>query len=261
MASLFFTLILKLSFLGLYLFGFSFPSLVILRKINALSLSWFIHFFLKFFFNIYLFYLFIWLFLALATACGIKFPDQGSNPGPLHWEHRVLAAGPPGKSWFIHFLTKLGIINWADTEISHLITEFTPKYFKLELVLAFNLFLVFIYFWLPWVFIAARGLSCPVVCGILVPRPEIEPMSPALEGGFFTTGLPEKSRFLFWNFILGNFKPTEKFQVQYNEGFPHSSVVKNPPANAGDVGSIPLRKNPWRRKQQLTPVFLPGNHR
>ena len=29
-------------------------------------------------------------------ACGIKFPDQGLNLGPLHWEHGV--PGPPGKS-------------------------------------------------------------------------------------------------------------------------------------------------------------------
>ena len=37
-------------------------------------------------------------------------------------------------------------------------------------------------------------------------------------------------------------------------------MVKNPPANTGDIrsmGSIP-GKIPWRRKQQLTPVFLPG---
>ena len=25
-------------------------------------------------------------------------PDQGLNPGPLRWEHGVLATGPPGKS-------------------------------------------------------------------------------------------------------------------------------------------------------------------
>ena len=25
---------------------------------------------------------------------GIYFPDQESNPGPLHWEHGVLAVGP-----------------------------------------------------------------------------------------------------------------------------------------------------------------------
>ena len=36
--------------------------------------------------------------------------------------------------------------------------------------------------------VAACGLSCPVACGILVPLPEIEPASPALEGRFLTTG-------------------------------------------------------------------------
>ena len=25
-------------------------------------------------------------FRLLVVACGIWFPDQGSNPGPLHWE-------------------------------------------------------------------------------------------------------------------------------------------------------------------------------
>ena len=34
----------------------------------------------------------------LVAPCGIKFPEQGPNLGPLHWEHEVLAAGPPGKS-------------------------------------------------------------------------------------------------------------------------------------------------------------------
>ena len=41
--------------------------------------------------------------------------------------------------------------------------------------------------------VVARGLSCPVACGILVPQPGIKPTSPALEGGFFTTGSPGKS--------------------------------------------------------------------
>ena len=42
-------------------------------------------------------------------------------------------------------------------------------------------------------------------------------------------------------------------------GFPHGSVVKNMPANAADVGSIPgLGRFLWRRKWQPTPVFLPG---
>ena len=67
--------------------------------------------------------------------------------------------------------------------------------------------------------VAARGLhsSCGVwalehvdsvvaACGILVPRPGIEPASPALEGGFLTTGPPGKSQgphfllILYWPF-------------------------------------------------------------
>ena len=37
------------------------------------------------------------------------------------------------------------------------------------------------------------------------------------------------------------------------------SVVKNPPANSGDVGLIPWVRNiPWNRKWQPTQVSLPG---
>jgi len=38
-------------------------------------------------------------------------------------------------------------------------------------------------------------------------------------------------------------------------------VVKNAPANAGDIrdaASILSWEDPWRRKWQPTPVFLPG---
>ena len=37
-------------------------------------------------------------------------------------------------------------------------------------------------------------------------------------------------------------------------------VVKNLPANAGDIGDMdPWARNiPWRREWQPTPVFLPG---
>ena len=35
---------------------------------------------------------------SLVVASGIYFPDQGLNPGPLHWEFRVLATGPSGTS-------------------------------------------------------------------------------------------------------------------------------------------------------------------
>ena len=42
-------------------------------------------------------------------------------------------------------------------------------------------------------------------------------------------------------------------------GFPGGAVVKNPPANTGDLGSIPgSERFPWRKKWQPTPVLLPG---
>ena len=40
----------------------------------------------------------------------------------------------------------------------------------------------------------AHGLSCSTAYGILIPWPGTEPVSPALEGRFLTTGAPEKSQ-------------------------------------------------------------------
>ena len=39
----------------------------------------------------------------LVAACGIQFPNQGSNLGALHWERGVFATGPPGKSLLLLF--------------------------------------------------------------------------------------------------------------------------------------------------------------
>ena len=47
-----------------------------------------------------------------------------------------------------------------------------------------------------------------------------------------------------------------------SKGFPGGAVVKNPSANAGDagdMGSIPGREYPRRRKWQLSPVLLLQN--
>ena len=45
-------------------------------------------------------------------------------------------------------------------------------------------------------------------------------------------------------------------------GLPGSTVVKNPPASAGDAGDTGSitgsRRFPWRRVWLSTPVFLPG---
>ena len=40
----------------------------------------------------------------LVAACGHNFPDQESNPGPVHWELGVWAPGPPRRSLVICFL-------------------------------------------------------------------------------------------------------------------------------------------------------------
>ena len=67
------------------------------------------------FLRIIIIYVFIWLHLVLVVAhrifcclvdcgpscseaCRILVADQGSNPGPLQWEDKVLATRPPVKS-------------------------------------------------------------------------------------------------------------------------------------------------------------------
>ena len=50
----------------------------------------------------------------------------------------------------------------------------------------------------------AHELCCSMIFGILVPGPGIEPMSPALQGEFLTTGPPGKSMdYKFLKFVLG----------------------------------------------------------
>ena len=41
--------------------------------------------------------LFFFFFWPHHTACGILFPKQGSNTGPMHWKYGVLTTGPPRK--------------------------------------------------------------------------------------------------------------------------------------------------------------------
>ena len=84
-------------------------------------------------------------------------------------------------------------------------------------------------------------LSCSVACGIFVPPPGIEPMSPALKGRFLTTGPPGKSLlvdFFFFFFDDGHSDWCEakshcSFDLHFSNnqwGFYGGSAVKNPPA-------------------------------
>ena len=136
-------------------------------------------------------YLFIWLHQVLVEAHGIfnfhcskwgllayriQFPDQGSNPGALHWELRVLATGPPGNPYnapspdllklFIYFIlgcsgslfldsgffqllrvgTTLVVVLGFLTVVASLIAENGIKGMRASVVVT-------------------PGLSCPRVCG------------------------------------------------------------------------------------------------
>ena len=44
-----------------------------------------------------------------------------------------------------------------------------------------NIFLIYFYLWLCWVFVAAHRLSCLAICVILISCPRIKPTSPALK--------------------------------------------------------------------------------
>ena len=77
------------------------------------------------------------------------------------------------------------------------------------------------------------GFVAPAACGILVPQPGIEPTSPALEGGFLTTGPPGKSQDSSYFFTVIQTFP------RLSWGFPGSSTGKESACNAGDPSSIP----------------------
>ena len=76
-----------------------------------------------------------------------------------------------------------------------------------------------------------------------------------------------------WVRSLGREAPLEKEMAAHSRvhylcyacswlGFPGGSVGDESACNAGDPGSIPgVGKMPWRREQQPTPVFLPGESR
>ena len=83
-----------------------------------------------------------------------------------------------------------------------------------QFTISFIYSFIYLFIWLRWVLVASCGswvhrldlwcrhmgtvvaaswLSCSSACGILVPQPGIEPVSPALQGGFLTTGPSGKS--------------------------------------------------------------------
>ena len=68
---------------------------------------------------------------------------------------------------------------------------------------------------------------CCTAFGILVPRPGTEPRPSAMKAW-------SPNRWTAREFLMANFLKNKGYQ-----DFPGGAVVKNPPANAGDAGSIP----------------------
>ena len=63
-------------------------------------------------------------------------PHQRSNPGPLHWEHRVLTTGPPGKSPFSPSFTFIYVVVQL---LSHVQLFETPCTAALQSSLSFTM--------------------------------------------------------------------------------------------------------------------------
>ena len=63
-------------------------------------------------------------------------------------------------------------------------------------------FLKSVFIWPHQLFVAVHSLCYPVTCGNLVPWPGFKPASPALEGGFLTSGPQGKSLLLLLLLLL-----------------------------------------------------------
>ena len=92
------------------------------------------------------------------------------------------------------------ILGYKKTVVSFLGTPLPPpsNFLKIVLVvLGFTFGMLYLSCSSLWCIsfslVLAVGFICPVACGILVPQPGIEPLSPALEDGFLTTGTLGKS--------------------------------------------------------------------
>ena len=66
--------------------------------------------------------------------------------------------------------------------------------------------------------VAASMLSFFAACGILVPWPGIEPVSPALQGGFLTAGPLGKSHNFWYSFFTVNKSTMELCQLPNFQG-------------------------------------------
>ena len=134
--------------------------------------------------------------MAAALAIGHCLPQRGSSGHVSHSQMSKTRGwpSPHGDGSLSWELRDCGVQSPTDGEIITITAMKIAGALSGHLLYAtqFTHINLFFSFWLLWVFTVGCGLSCFAVCGILVPPPGIEPTSPALEGGFLTTGPPGK---------------------------------------------------------------------
>ena len=136
----------------------------------------------------------------LAQSAPCPPPGFTSSP-PASAPHAALSPGPFAETSY----------TCLSTVICEALCLF-PWIFSTTTCVSYIFQLPSFYFLLHWVFVvvhklslvAMSGLSFPVACGILVPQSGTEPVSPALEGRFLTTGPPGKSQLLPLNLSVSS---------------------------------------------------------
>ena len=78
------------------------------------------------------FYLLYCIWAALCSMWDL-FPDEGLNPRPLHWKHRVSTTGPPGK--FLEPRSREGICVALDDQVNLFKLEQSPNCFPQHMTL------------------------------------------------------------------------------------------------------------------------------
>ena len=102
---------------------------------------------------------------------------------------------------------------------------------------------------------------CQVACSILVPWTEVEPTSPTLEAGVFTTGPPGKFRwdpFIYFFIFLKRWDP---FKSKGAGDFPSGSVVKTPSLGSFSSQGTKISHAAWhgqKRKKASVHFCIPS---
>ena len=107
-------------------------------------------------------------------------PDPGTEPGSPALQADALPSEPPGKPKFSFFslvavdgVYSLRVVHWLPIAMASLVVTHRLQSAGSGVV--------------------PHQLTCRAACGLLVPRPGIEPMAPVLAGRFLTTEPPGKS--------------------------------------------------------------------